>query len=97
GLLIPFLIERGEGYTPTQTQQLMLSMQLSLIVVSLFGGWLYSRRSTPAIGVLSIGAIALGLAGSGASGRTCHLSGCFRWSPCLALVSVCSPRSTTRR
>ena len=61
GLLIPFLIERGEGYTPTQTQQLMLAMQLSLIVMSLFGGWLYARTGTPAIGIVSIGAIAIGL------------------------------------
>src|SRR5205823_3874869 len=53
GLLIPFLIERGEGYSPIQTQQLMLSMQLSLIVMSLFGGWLYARTGTPAIGILS--------------------------------------------
>jgi DHA2 family multidrug resistance protein-like MFS transporter len=61
GLLIPFLIERGEGYTPIQTQQLMLAMQLSLIVMSLFGGWLYARTGTPAIGIVSIGAIAMGL------------------------------------
>lgn len=67
-LLIPFLIERGEGYTPTQTQQLMLAMQLSLIVCSLAGGWLYSRRGTPALGILSIGAIALGLATLGRVG-----------------------------
>jgi DHA2 family multidrug resistance protein-like MFS transporter len=62
GLIIPFLIERGEGYSPTQTQQLLVAQQLSLIVASLFGGWLYSRRQTPAIGIVSIGAIALGLA-----------------------------------
>lgn len=61
GLLIPFLIERGEGYTPTQTQQLMLAMQLSLIAMSLVGGWLYARTGTPAIGIVSIGAIAAGL------------------------------------
>jgi DHA2 family multidrug resistance protein-like MFS transporter len=61
-LLIPFLIERGRGYSPGQTQQLVLTMTASLIVFSLVGGWLYARSGSPAIGVLSIGGIALGLA-----------------------------------
>jgi DHA2 family multidrug resistance protein-like MFS transporter len=60
-LLIPFLIERGEGYSPTQTQHLMIAMQISLIVFSGVGGWLYARSGSPAIGVLSLGAIAAGL------------------------------------
>src|SRR5438067_176068 len=38
-LIIPFLLERGEGFTPVQTQQLLLVQQMSLIVCSLFGGW----------------------------------------------------------
>jgi DHA2 family multidrug resistance protein-like MFS transporter len=61
-LLIPFLLERGEGYTPTETQQLMLAMQLSLIVFSGVGGWLYARSGSPVLGVVSIGGIAFGLA-----------------------------------
>ena len=77
GLLIPFLIERGEGFSPTQTQQLMLCMQLSLIVTSLLGGWLYSRRDTPAIGIVSIGAIALGLAVLGRIGAELPFAGLF--------------------
>src|SRR5262249_3417364 len=64
GLLIPFLLERGEGYTPTQTQQLMLAMQLSLIVMSLFGGSLYSRTGTPAIGGIALGLGILGRVGA---------------------------------
>jgi DHA2 family multidrug resistance protein-like MFS transporter len=60
-LLIPFLLERGQGYSPTETQHLMLVMQLSLIVASLTGGWLYARSGSPALGVLSIGGIAGGL------------------------------------
>ncbi|HET6317638.1 MAG TPA: MFS transporter, partial [Chloroflexota bacterium] len=60
-LLIPFLIERGRGYTPVQTQQLMLAMTMSLIVFSGLGGWLYARSGSPAIGVASIGGIAGGL------------------------------------
>jgi MFS family permease len=67
-LLIPFLLERGEGYTPTQTQQLMLAQQVSLCAASLLGGWLYSRWAAPAFGVLSIGAIATGLAVMGRFG-----------------------------
>src|SRR5690242_3267559 len=42
-LIIPFLLERGEGYSPVQTQQLLLVQQISLIVFSLLGGWLYAR------------------------------------------------------
>lgn len=83
GLLIPFLIERGEGYTPTQTQQLMLAMQLSLIVFSLLGGWLYSRRDTPAIGIVAIGAIATGLAVLGRIGAELPFAGLF---PVVALL-----------
>jgi DHA2 family multidrug resistance protein-like MFS transporter len=61
-LLIPFLLERGRGYGPTQTAELLLTQQVSLIVFSFLGGWLYSRRGTPAIGVVSIASIAVGLA-----------------------------------
>jgi DHA2 family multidrug resistance protein-like MFS transporter len=85
GLLIPFLIERGEGYTPTQTQQLMLSMQLSLIVTSLMGGWLYSRRDTPAIGIASISAIAIGLAVLGRIGADLPFAGLF---PVVAVLGA---------
>jgi len=60
-LLIPFLLERGQGYSPTETQQLMLVMQVSLIAASLTGGWLYARSGSPALGVLSIAGIAGGL------------------------------------
>jgi MFS transporter, DHA2 family, methylenomycin A resistance protein len=62
GLLIPFLVERGRGYTALQTAELVLVMQVSLIVASLAGGWLYTRSGSPAIGVLSLGGIAVGLA-----------------------------------
>jgi DHA2 family multidrug resistance protein-like MFS transporter len=85
GLLIPFLIERGEGYSPTQTQQLMLSMQVSLIIFSLLGGWLYSRSGTPAIGIVAIGAIALGLAVMGRIGADLPFLGLF---PVVALLGA---------
>jgi MFS family permease len=85
GLLIPFLIERGEGYTPTQTQQLMLAMQLSLVFASLFGGWLYSRSGSPAIGVGSIAAIAAGLAIMGRIGADLPFAGLF---PVVAVLGA---------
>ena len=84
-LLIPFLIERGEGYTPTQTQQLSLAMTASLIVFSLFGGWLYSRHANPAIGILAIGAIATGLAVLGRVGADLPYAGLF---PVVALLGA---------
>lgn len=85
GLLIPFLIERGDGYTPTQTQQLILAMQGSLIVCSLAGGWLYARRGTPVLSVGSIAAIALGLAVLGRIGADLPFVGLF---PLVALLGA---------
>jgi DHA2 family multidrug resistance protein-like MFS transporter len=61
GLLLPFLLERGQGYTPNETQQVSLVMTFSLIVGSLGGGWLFSRTGSSSIGVISIAAIAGGL------------------------------------
>jgi predicted MFS family arabinose efflux permease len=84
-LLIPFLIERGQGYTPRETQQLSLAMQLSLIVASLFSGWLYSRYANPAIGILAIGAIASGLAVLGRIGADLPYAGLF---PVVALLGA---------
>lgn len=84
-LLIPFLIERGEGYSPTQTQQLMVAMQISLIVFSGLGGWLYARSGSPAIGVLSIGAIAGGLAIMGRVGADLPFAGLF---PVVAILGA---------
>jgi DHA2 family multidrug resistance protein-like MFS transporter len=84
-LIIPFLIERGEGYSPVQTQQLLLVQQISLIVCSLFGGWLYSRTGTPAIGIVSIGAIATGLAVLGQVGADLPYIGLF---PVVAVLGA---------
>jgi len=84
-LLIPFLLERGKGYSPAYTQQLMVSMQLSLIGFSLLGGWLYSRTGSPAIGILSISGIALGLAVMGRIGVELPFAGLF---PVVALLGA---------
>jgi MFS family permease len=84
-LIIPFLIERGDGYSPVQTQQLLLVQQISLIVCSLFGGWLYSRTGSPVIGVVSIGAIAGGLAILGRVGAELPYLGLF---PIVAILGA---------
>jgi len=84
-LLIPFLLERGQGFTPTQTQQLLLAMQVSLCAASLLGGWVYARRATPAFGVLSIGAIATGLAVMGRVGADLPYAGLF---PVVAVLGA---------
>jgi predicted MFS family arabinose efflux permease len=84
-LLIPFLLERGKGYTPAYTQQLMVSMQISLIAFSLLGGWLYARTGSPAIGIVSISAIALGLAVMGRVAVDLPFAGLF---PVVALLGA---------
>ena len=84
-LLIPFLIERGEGYSPAQTQQLVLVQTTFLIVGSFAGGWIYSRHSTPAIGVASIAAIAGGLALLGRIGAELPFVQLF---PLVALIGA---------
>jgi MFS transporter, DHA2 family, methylenomycin A resistance protein len=84
-LIIPFLLERGEGYSPVQTQQLLLVQQVSLIVCSLIGGWLYSRTGAPAIGIVSIGAIAIGLAVLGRIGADMPYFGLF---PVVAVLGA---------
>ena len=85
GLIIPFLIERGEGYSPVQTQQLLVVQQISLILASLAGGWLYSRRGTPAIGIVAISAIAVGLAVLGHIGADLPFVGLF---PVVAVLGA---------
>jgi MFS family permease len=84
-LLIPFLLERGRGFGPTQTAELLLTQQISLIVFSFLGGWVYSRRGSPAIGVVSIAGIALGLALLGQLGAGLPLIGLF---PIAALLGA---------
>ncbi len=60
-LLIPFLLERGRGYSPNETAELLMAMQIFLIAGAYGGGWLYSRANTPAIGVVALGSMAVGL------------------------------------
>ena len=67
--LLPFLLERGRGMSPTDTGVLMLAMQACMLVCSLGAGWLYDRTRTPALAWATMGSIAgglllLGLAGA---------------------------------
>lgn len=63
GLLVPFLIERGRGYSPSETATLILPMQISLIACSYLGGRLYARTSSPFIGIGSLALITTSLLG----------------------------------
>ncbi len=76
-LLIPFLLERGRGYSPNETAELLMLMQIFLIVGSYGGGWLYSRLSTPAIGVAALGSLAVGLLLLGNVGADLPLAALF--------------------
>jgi MFS family permease len=85
GLLIPFLLERGRGYSPSQTAQLVVAMQVSLIAASYGGGWLYSRHNTPVIAGTSLGAIAGGLLLLGRVGADLPLPALF---PLVAVLGA---------
>src|SRR5258708_4139140 len=63
----------------------MVTQQVSLIGFSLFGGWLYSRTRSSAIGILSMSAIALGLAVMGRIGADLPFAGLF---PVVALMGA---------
>jgi hypothetical protein len=76
-LLIPFLLERGRGYAPTQTAELVLTMQLSLIAGSLGGGAYYARHGAPGLAVGSLAAVAVGLFLLGQVGAELPLPGLF--------------------
>jgi DHA2 family multidrug resistance protein-like MFS transporter len=85
GLLLPFLLERGQGYTPNETQQVSLVMTFSLIVGSLAGGYLFARTGSSIIGVGSIAAIAGGLSVMGWIGADLPYLGMF---PVVAVLGA---------
>ena len=78
-------LEGGRGYSPTETQDLIVVMQLSLIRASLAGGWLYARWPSSAMGVLSLGAIACGLLIMGRVGAWLPFGNLF---PVVALLGA---------
>ena len=66
--LLPFLLERGRGLTPTDTGQLMLIQQITMVSCSMLAGYLYDRFRTPlfawgTLASIAAGLVALGLAG----------------------------------
>ena len=67
-LLLPFLLERGRGYSPTQTGELVVTMQLCSIGGSFVGGGLYARSGGRGLGVGSMAAVAGGLLALGQLG-----------------------------
>jgi MFS family permease len=61
GVLLPFLLERGRDMTPTDTGRLVLTQQVFMLVSAVIGGWLYSRRPSFAIALVTMGTMATGL------------------------------------
>jgi DHA2 family multidrug resistance protein-like MFS transporter len=68
--LIPFLIERGRMMSPSDTGQLVLMMQVTMIACSLAAGLLYDRLRTPVLGWATLAAITAGLTTLGLVGAS---------------------------
>jgi len=83
--LLPFLLERGRGYSPTQTGELVVTMQVCLIAGSFGGGGLYARYGAPGLGVGSMAAVAGSLFALGQLGAELPLAALF---PLLALLGA---------
>jgi MFS transporter, DHA2 family, methylenomycin A resistance protein len=66
--LLPFLLERGRGLTPTHTGQLMITQQAAMVVCSLALGYLYDRFRSAWFGAVMMGSIAGGLVALGLFG-----------------------------
>jgi MFS family permease len=59
--LVPFLLERGRGLSPSDTGQLMMSQQFAMVTCSIGLGYLYDRFRSPLIAAGMMGSIAAGL------------------------------------
>lgn len=68
--LLPFLLERGRGMHPTDTGQLMLVMQITMVSCSMLAGFLYDRFRTPLFAWGTLAAIACGLTTLGLVGAS---------------------------
>jgi MFS family permease len=66
--LIPFLLERGRGLNPTDTGQMVLVIQVTMVSCSLLAGYLYDRLRTPVIAWVTLAAISGGLTTLGLAG-----------------------------
>jgi predicted MFS family arabinose efflux permease len=76
-LLLPFLLERGRGYSPTQTAELVVTMQVCLIAGSIGGGVLLARYGPSGLGVGSMAGIAAGLFALGQIGAALPFAALF--------------------
>ena len=61
GFLVPFLLERGRGMSPSDTRVLLMVQQLSMVGCSLALGYLYDRSRSPVISILAMTSITSGL------------------------------------
>jgi hypothetical protein len=59
--VIPFLLERGRGFGPSVTRDVLVLMQAATLTCSVGAGWLYDRRPSPLLHWLTFGGIAIGL------------------------------------
>jgi len=66
--LIPFLLERGRGLHPSDTGQLMMVMQVTMVTCSMLGGYLYDRFRSPMFAWGTLASIAGGLTTLGLMG-----------------------------
>jgi MFS family permease len=68
--LIPFLLERGRGLHPTDTGQMMLMMQITMVACSMLSGYLYDRFRTPLFAWGTLASIMAGLTTLGLMGAS---------------------------
>ncbi|MFN8634837.1 MAG: MFS transporter [Chloroflexota bacterium] len=68
--LIPFLLERGRGLTPSDTGHLVMAMQITMVSASMLSGYLYDRFRSPAFAWGTLAAISAGLTTLGVFGSS---------------------------
>jgi MFS family permease len=68
--LIPFLLERGRGLHPSDTGQMVLVIQVTMVSCSLLAGFLYDRFRTPLFAWGTLALIAAGLTTLGLFGAS---------------------------
>lgn len=67
-VLLPFLLERGRDMAPSDTGRLIVVQQVFMLVFSLVGGWLYSRRPSVLVQLAFMSMIPIGLIVIGQTG-----------------------------
>ncbi|MFN0074647.1 MAG: MFS transporter [Chloroflexota bacterium] len=60
-VLLPFLLERGRDMAPSDTGRLVLVQQVFMLFSAVLGGWLYSRRPSFVLALVTMGMMATGL------------------------------------